>query len=387
MISAIEANTTKASLSPANGVIARASELRTAVSLLAGETAIDLSGQLTGPQVFDIDALAEEIPQLQARPRAPRADETAIEAPFRLILSPSVRGGFCHALLPVSATDDPSRVEIWHTRLGVRQIRRLGCAAKVLETKHDQRIVRAIWARDRNDLDDDLDPGPEDLPFRQSLSPLDRSILVRQSADPSIAIPKPIDVQRLCLSSLGATLDLHGRWDTKPYSSHNLSAILSWDHIAPLGRDQFVRVAYPGYLFPFGHRCALIKITERKIDSATNPVAYLRQRQFLIISEPLRSYGSRDLPFRQVEIRPLVTPNIADPLSNGADLSPGKKSLFWPAVGKVLPGVGYERFLFTLVCIDHNGRRVHFQSPLLFIAENLPNDEYSSDTITKTWTK
>lgn len=361
-------------------VIAEARRLRTAVSLLAGETAIDVSGRLRGRGVFDVDELPAPIPAIPDGPRPPTADETAIEAPFRLILSPSVRGGFTHAFKPVPAREDDARVELWHTRLGVRELHAGGPGARVLETSHAQRIVRAIWARDRNGLPMHVDPSPEDLPFRQSLTPQDRSILVRQSSDPAITIPRPIEVQRLALSSLGATLALHGRWDTSPYTSqpHNYGAILSWDHIAPFGRDQFVRVAYPGYLFPFGHRCALIKITERKIQQANQPVAYLRQRKFLIVSQPLRSYGGRDLPFRQVEIQPLVTPDIDDPLKE-SDLNPGKQLLFWPAVNE-------ERFAFTLVCTDHEGRRVRLQTPLLFVAEQLPSEEVGEETIKTTWT-
>ena len=52
---------------------------------------------------------------------APADDETAIEAPFRLVVSPEPQyGGFTHATLAESAPEDPNRVGLWHTRLGVR---------------------------------------------------------------------------------------------------------------------------------------------------------------------------------------------------------------------------------------------------------------------------
>jgi hypothetical protein len=35
-------------------------------------------------------------------------------------------------------------------------------------------------------------------------------------------------------------------------------------HIAAQGRDHYVRIVYEGHLYPFGHRAALIKITEGK---------------------------------------------------------------------------------------------------------------------------
>ena len=37
-----------------------------------------------------------------------------------------------------------------------------------------------------------------------------------------------------------------------------------WRHRAAVGQDHYVRVVYKGYLFPFGHRASLIKVTERK---------------------------------------------------------------------------------------------------------------------------
>ena len=40
--------------------------------------------------------------------------------------------------------------------------------------------------------------------------------------------------------------------------------VSEWVHIAAQGRDHYVRIVYEGHLYPFGHRAALIKITERK---------------------------------------------------------------------------------------------------------------------------
>jgi hypothetical protein len=72
-------------------------------------------GGLLGP---DVEIGRMRRPKLS---REPRQFETAIEAPFRLIVSPSEHGGWAHANTPVGADGDQSRVELWHTRLGVRQ--------------------------------------------------------------------------------------------------------------------------------------------------------------------------------------------------------------------------------------------------------------------------
>ncbi len=364
------------------GVLARARALRGARRRMALEPAIDLTGTVTGPGetitelggrgVGDlVIAPPERIRPIRQHPRAPRSDETAIEAPYRLIISPSDRGGFSHATTPRAPADDPQRVELWHSRLGVRHVSDAG-AVSVNEGADEQRVVRAIWARDK---EADPEPSAHDLvPFRMSLDGLDRVILVRESADPAVTRPEPVDVERLYLSSLGAWLDLHGRWDIGPYATQGLPSIISWDHEAPMGRDQFVRVVYPGYFFPFGHKCALVKVTERKIKEAAGPQARLYQRKFLIVGEPTRTYTSRLMPFKEVRLRPLVTPDINDPLKAGTPFVVQGDELFWPVVNG-------QKFAFTLDCLDQEERKVRLQAPLLFVAAHLGGSAAGRTTI------
>lgn len=365
-----------------SSVLSTANSLRTARAILAEESAIDLSGRALartpigrepgGAGRFDrgFGDLLMPRPErrpLRRRPRAPTDEETAIEAPFRLIISPSALGGFAHSPTAASAPADLLRVELWHSRLGVRWVDPDDGSVSIDETRNPQRAVRAIWARDKEFLAPDVDPPTGESPFRMSLNPRDRVILVRQTADPAVAPPEPADAKRLYLSSLGAYLDLHGRWDTEPYSTLSLGAIQSWDHEAPMGRDQFVQVVYPGYLFPFGFRAAMVKVTERKILDAADPQAYLYQRKFIVVGQPVRTFDDRRMPFRQVAVRPLVTPDISDPEPPGPN-SPGGELLFWPIVNNV-------KFDFTLDCVDHAGRRVRVQTPLLFVGAELPRDD------------
>lgn len=355
-------------------VLAGAAALRTVRQLLAEESAVNLSridarvGDLVVPPI-------ERWRPRRVRPRAPRADETAIEAPYRLIISPSAQGGFTHATTPQGAPGDAGRVELWHSRLGVRRV--VDDVVTIDERADPQRAIRAIWARDK----DGEEPVNHDLePFRMSLDGLDRVILVRQSADPLVAPPEPVDAERLYLSSLGAYLDLHGRWDIQPYAEAELKSIISWDHEAPMGRDQFVRVVYPGYFFCTGHRCALVKVTERKIKETTDPQARLYQRKFLVVSEPVKTYDDRRMPFRQIRLRPLVTPDIKDPLKPGTPHVVDLDNLFWPVVE------GSAKFQFTLDCIDHDGKRVRLPAPLLFVAAHLGGSQASRDAIRTAYT-
>ena len=309
-------------------------------------------------------------PQL---PRAPRADETAIEAPHRLIISPSAQEGFAHATEPQAAPSDSGRVELWHSRLGVRALDK-DDKLVVDERANRQKIVRAVWTRD---LDE---PPPDIVTFLASLTASDREALVRQSADPRIATPQPVDADRLYLSSVGALLDLHGVWNTQPYDAQGFSSLLAWDHEAPFGRDQFVRVVKPYYFFCVGISTALVIITERKIKESADPQARLYQRQFFATANPTRAFHDRRMPFRQITLRPSVTPNLdLTPNPPGPPIVAGSigthgADLFWPTIG----GVKYR---FDLDCLDWDGRTRTFHVPMLAVAANLGTPADKTDIV------
>src|SRR4029450_964815 len=154
----------------------------------------------------------------------------------------------------------------------------------------------------------------------------------------------PVAAQSLWLSALGAWLDLHGAWTTKPYSRAGMTSILAWDEIAPVGGDEYVRVVYPGYLYPLGHQTALVKVTERKMKQVSPSYAGLYQRKFLVIGEPVRAYPDNpDFPFLKVGIRPLVTPPLDEP---GAGAPGEDQDSFF------LPRIGGEYFAFQLASVD-----------------------------------
>ncbi len=363
-------------------LIATATSLRTARALLATERAVDLSGLDLGTGGTGLGELTFRPPlvrPVRSAPRSPRPGETSIEAPFRLLISPSVLGGFAHAIAPAAVAPDPGRprdperVELWHSRLGVRRVADDGVVT-VDETRDPQKAVRAVWTRD---LDQ---PAPDVIGFLASLKGQNRESLVRQSADPRIAPPQPVEADRLYLSALGAWLELHGRWTTTPYAELGLPPIEAWDHEATSGRDQYVRVVEPYYLFPFGHRCSLVTITERKIKDPVGPQARLYQRKFITIAEPVRGFDDRTMPFLQVRIRPLVTPNLdfqlplTVPPKVAGTVGAYGDALFWPTVG----GAKYR---FVLDCLDHDGRRVVVRAPLLAVASQLGNATESADIV------
>lgn len=348
-----------------------------------GEAGLEI-GKPFRPKVVPLDPT-----RLNRYSSAPADDETAIEAPYRLVISPNAWARFAHALEPVEGA--AGHVELWHTRLAYARSYDV-----VDEDAGDRRVIRALWARDREALSpsewkkNDIDGQGEalgtpaladDLPFRGSLNRSDRHRLVRQTSEVwrvgGMPIePLPVRADKLHLSALGGWLDLHGLWDTRGYSgllagqnkrtTRPLLSILRWDHIAPQGRDQFVRVMYPGYLYPFGHRATLVKITERKIRPASQPRASLFQRMFIVLSETTRTYRAhpdregepRDFPFTSVALHPIVTPDIDDP----ATTTRGPDSWFWPKVG------GTE-FVWDVATTDQASVAATTRGPLIWVNE------------------
>jgi hypothetical protein len=335
---------------------------------------------------------------LQVAPTPPGRNDlpniTAIEAPFRLFVSPSPMGGWAHSQVPVLRNN---RFELWHTRLGVRRQDQRGNWF-VDEGDDWYRTLRAIWSPD-------YDPNkPADWrgyafnaekwkhfsaanptkwnPYRMPLDARDRNELVHLMADSTIAATawrgRVAKADHFMLSSLGAWIRLRYAADV-PIGTP--LTVEEWRHRGTMGRDHFVRVVYKGYLFPFGHRASLIKVTERKFELVDNKiVACLRQRMFIIVRNPVKTYPApneqsapshgRSFPYRKVQFRTLITPNLDDPTTPPSAI-PGAppQEVFWPHVcGKI--------FSFNLAAEDQAGRVSEFSVPCAFVSSavaSVPN--------------
>lgn len=306
--------------------------------------------------------------------------ETAIELPYRLILSPNEQGCWLHSADPV--THD-GRTELWHTRFAER--RSIAGGRTFIDQKN--LTLRAVWATDPNFNPTNPLPPVADTPFLTSLTANDRHQLVRLTSDYSIVTgslptltyykPPAIQVERLMLSSLGGWL--RSRWLS---DGANLPAGLSisdWRHIATMGRDNYVRVVYEGYLYPFGHRAALIKITERKFQPIPGgggaQAAYLRQREYIVVREPEKVYRSenyayqgREMPFQSIRLTTLSTPAL-DLIQFTDLLLPNSSSrIFWVRVnGTELP--------FHIVATDVEGQTSEFTAALIFVEKTIKPGE------------
>jgi hypothetical protein len=291
------------------------------------------------PNALEAPPLAPPIPGLNP----PDPLQTAIELPYRLILSPVASGGWSHATLPVTRED---RTELWHTRLGVA----------VGEQVDDKRlpVVRAIWARDF-----EVDAPPHWNAREQ---------IARLTSDFTLPDPVPLDVHRLTLSCLGGLMDGGGAWDPVPNAPELTLAL--WHQVIATGRDQNIRQTTRGYLCPFGHRAALFTVTERKLETAENGsrLDLLMDREIVAVCQPTRDfttdeitrsypYGGREMPFTRVTITTKNTSALS------ARLVPPD----FPVSGESQsPSV----FMFDVVAEDREGHSIDFSMPLMFVEDD-----------------
>ncbi|MFZ1287397.1 MAG: hypothetical protein WAR57_10230, partial [Candidatus Phosphoribacter sp.] len=337
--------------------------------------------------------------------KAPEPGHTALELPYRLILSPTSRGRWVHRREPVTRA---GRTELWHTRLG--RAERTGEDLDGDGEPDAQRIVpasrehpeplRAIWSPDYENPPAMGDPDP-DWPVLTAMTPRDRHEIVALTSgftgflkgyhpyptiDRTDYEPQPVAAERLMLSALGGYLTSRGSWDPPmpwvsrrpggvhldvvvPGPSLNVS---EWVHHATQGRDHYVRIVYEGVVAPFGHRASLIKVTERKIrnrPSDGSPVAFLAQRMFVVIRQPVMDYRAeraadpafgRRMPFRTVRLTTLITPDIMPPVKIPRAGDGHPTDAFWIEVAT-------GRFRFNAVAEGITGKPVDFSTTLVFI--------------------
>jgi hypothetical protein len=360
-----------------------------AISFMATE---NLTEHRLGDSVFD---LMKKLPfvRLIFPPHEPAYNVTALELPYRLILSPTPASRWHH---PTKAVTRNGRTELWHTRLT--------STTKDVGPDGPTR-VRALWSDDYKAPEPDLsnpnktvlDPqavqrANDNLPFRMSLDPLDRLMLValmsgfdlRTKQDRTYH-PLTADSRRLQLSSLGALLEVEGQWDPPLPRGIGLQ---QWRHVATLGRDHYVRVVYRGFLCHPRHAASLVKVTERKFESVgagvKDRVAVLRQRFFIVVREREKHYGGigvdfagRKLCFTDIEITTRVTPTLLAPDNPACRLSDPSiytgpepiphRACFWPMIGPPSDPPQAKPFLFDMIGTDRDGKRIPFSMPLLFV--------------------
>ena len=384
------------------------------------------------------DALEPVLAPLAMLPREPSPDQlhaapavteptllqTAIELPYRLLLSPDAEARWIHSLQPITHN---GLTELWHSRLGAQDAEGVFFEASAVNTIP----LRAIWSPDfhpgaaPDKMADDPHLGTS------AMNPNDRHQIVTLTSDyanfrrfhvPPVQ-PASIEADQLMLSSLGGWLRSRGHWDLPeiagghgPLARGSFLAkrelrlpvaraiplergfaqiledrgvfvrapdddldLTEWVHVGTQGRDHYVRLVYDGCLFPLGHRASLVKITERRFEEVDGaPVALLRQFVYVIVREPVREYPrlayphqGREMPFMRIQIKTLITPHLMQPATDLAG-----NSSFWMldlVTGRDVP--------FELVGFDAAGRTAPFSMPLIFVRRG----ETHMNTVRSTW--
>ena len=409
---ALEPPTIPDPLAPPGGVAAWvAGESRLVFRLPSGLGGVEFSiaGLLDWSQLEPVlPAAAQVLPQASSGPSgpppiaAPGRQETSLELPYKLMMSPNVMPGgvlpgWEHAVTPVLHA---GRAELWHTRLG-----RVGLAHGQIQFTEASAAspvpLRAVWSPDFV-ADGPLPQSDPTEPHPTAMAASDRDQIViltsgfsgytlTDTSGPQPYVPMPVNASRVFLSALGGWLTSRGAW---PYpvsyplretpgrpslaaepgpaaSRHHMVPLdlIEWNHLATQGRDHHVKIVYEGYAYPPGHRLTVVKVTERKVlapngdagNPADSPVAYLRQRMYIVprehdksyLDEPYKHHG-REMPLASlVRIVTQVTPEI-DPPPDGA-------TWFWI-------NVGGNPFQFHMTARDLAGQEFNFLAPLIFVS-------------------
>lgn len=297
-------------------------------------------------------------PHQQPGLTALRAGDTAIELPTGLVLSPDSSGAWIHSVAPVSSG---GRVELWHTRLGVR--------GSTGPSESRLPAVRAVTTSLGLDFSDFFFGQPL---FVTSLTRPHRTAIARASADfTGGRTPLPLTATHLMLSRLGGWTDVSGAWDELPALSPTLKG---WRHVTAQGRDQYVRIVEQGVLYPFGHRASKVIVIERAFAPAPgadgSSAAFLGAQRRIVVQEPERTYSSagpgafpfagREMPIETVHITTLSSPNL--------DESAATDDPFFPTA------IGGRVVLFSVVATDKGGNQFEFAIPMLFAPEPAAGD-------------
>lgn len=347
----------------------------------------------------------------------PGDTETALELPYRLLISPNGDAAWKSRASRFTAS---GRTELWHTRLVLEG----GAYSGELTDEHTAPL-RALWSPEYQPFHIG---GP--VPYLGDTTAMTaddrRQIVVLTSAfhgydvDVELELPFPFDdvgtidltvtepfvpqpfyAELLMLSALGGWLRSRGTW-TPPYKApprrhipdlhrvfgaieaapdvelHHAEAaapvehgvetpdkldLSEWVHLASEGRDHYVRIVYEGKLLPHGHRASLVKVTERKFEEVGGIVgAYLMQHMYVVPRERERQFtlDDRGMPFKRVTLTTRVTPDIAKPDYVGS-------TSFWVDV-RTTSG-GRVPFLFHGVGQDVGDNPVDFTVPMMFVSD------------------
>ncbi len=369
----------------------------------------------------------------------PASDETALEVPYRLLLSPDSLARWWHRAEPFQAG---GRYEVWHSVL------RPDGTPEGPRTRGRPVPVRAIGFRNvGNSFTASL--STEDLADLVTLSgdfgnharsPAALGLTLREWVDSLVAaglwgrpiVPEPLQADHFAVGPLGAHVRMHGLFDfpaedQDPVLLQQLGvktpSLQQYEHILGAGRDQWVKVVHRGYL-DTGQRASVVKVTHRSFEpivagdgvgpqghfSIFGTRAYLRQFYQVVVQEPTIDFASlapgylsagREMPIRSLRLTTLSTPKIDLPVD--PDEVEGLQRIIWHQqhpwgqapdeatlgrlvqaeiernLGKPFPiKAGDAEVQFGFVATDWAGGQITAAKPMLFIPYQFTSDPAQS---------
>jgi hypothetical protein len=226
-------------------------------------------------------------------------DQTLLELPWGLFVSPPHDGetATSHSLVPV--VSQRGTVGLWHSRLVPA-----GAPTRDVSTSR----LRAV--RERRDEEGGENFGPP-LPEAQR-----RLILAEGRTKPFAA--------EAALSSLGGWLSADGDW-----------SLIDWEHRAVGGRDVTVRTVERGVLFPLGHAATYEESSTRRFDPRSGrSTAIIHRQGVLTCTRPLLVDDERDdaefraFPFTEAELAERALKDLDPPQRHFVGASPEAGSFF-----------------------------------------------------------
>ncbi|WP_344734768.1 hypothetical protein [Nocardioides fonticola] len=270
-----------------------------------------------------------------------------LEAPYRISVRPLGTPVWRHDPTPrvlTGADGKPARAtELWHSRLTTST----GAAP----------LLRVV----------------DTLPTSLKL-PLDatdrKAILKLANVDTTTSGSGPVTAEEFIVSSLGASVEIHGRWPTPKGAS-----LTAWDHRTTLGRDQYVKTVTKGFLLPWGHPAVIVEETWRRqrlrgSGPAARAVGVLEKVVTVVVTQPVvdtslpkkrivqGKLGGSRLPFASVR----CTVRTSPPVKLRAEKTQG-------GIPRLADGGGVLKLPF--VGVDWEGTEVPFTSTVGFMPVEL----------------
>jgi hypothetical protein len=325
--------------------------------------------------------------------------ETSLELPYRIFLSTDEGARFFHLIRPQTT----EWVELWHSGLDLSfPNQTLPLAPRPVSVSQQTAPVDDVTRESllKEPVSRNADPRGLIYPIFTPAQPKDEIEYFPPCAEDRQHLVDQMSrgdgvmrARELILTSLGASTDL--QYDS---TVNKAGGLRQWVHRSAIGRDFYIKVVTNGYLLPFGHKAAYVRIWERKLNHADtsngDDGAYMLARQFIVVLTPDKDFLSDDstthvsanricrgMPLKWVSITDERTPNLcvsseteklwpSRPTDSEVIDCPSKGGrTFWVSImdGPEVNGAKtHPLFQFNLKGRDEQGNRCEFTMPMVY---------------------